>query len=209
MLLWMHSKQTFVLIVIGQLTTSCCRGWTFPSFSAKAPKPNTSSNNNNQNSNVNFEDWIANAPQETSDWNPLEIQGTIPSYVQGTLIRNGGGMWTQGNTELSHIFDGLAKLNAYRIGMDGGEDNKDGRSVSVSHQTKFLKGNWWKRHQDSEDLLPAIATGPVLDSETKQVKEGTPLRILQAVYNVATAFDNTPPSIFGIIVRPAMPKLRP
>lgn len=142
--------------------------------------------------NVNFEDWITNQPQEVKEWNELtNIQGRIPDYVRGTWIRNGGGVWSKGQKDdtFSHIFDGLAKISAYRF-----EGSSDSNAVVVYHQARFLEGQWQKKFTNNSQLPPSIGTGPILD-EHDQPKLGW-WRIATALWNVVTAFDNTPVNIW-------------
>eukprot|EP00536_Pseudo-nitzschia_multiseries_P015560 jgi/Psemu1/292083/fgenesh1_pg.910_\ len=146
-------------------------------------------------SNINFEDWIADAPDEVTEWNNLSVNGNIPAYVHGTWIRNGGGTWTSGNNSnndeknddaesYSHVFDGFAKISAYRV--------CNGR---VEHQARFLRGNWYRKFvEDGNKLPPSLGTGPILDASGTP-KTG-PLRLAKALVNVATAFDNTPVNIW-------------
>jgi hypothetical protein len=44
---------------------------------------------------------------------PLELQGTIPSWLNGTLIRNGPVNVTVNGKSPSHWFDGLGMLHAF------------------------------------------------------------------------------------------------
>lgn len=136
--------------------------------------------------NVNFDDWLANSPNEITEWRSCPVEGTIPSYVQGTLIRNGGGIWSVPNGEMySHIFDGLAKIHAYRI-----------HSSKVEHQARFLKGKWYNEYmkQNKQQLPAGIGTGPVLDAN-EEPKTGF-WNTLQATWASATIFDNTPVNIW-------------
>lgn len=140
--------------------------------------------------NVNFEEWIEDAPEEVTRWKscPITDGGCIPSYVEGTLIRNGGAIWTapNNNDEFSHIFDGFAKIHAYKI-----------HNSQVECQSRFLQGSWYKAFQKSnkQSIPVGIGTGPVLDSATQQPKLGV-VRIIQALINSATIFDNTPVNIW-------------
>jgi carotenoid cleavage dioxygenase-like enzyme len=140
--------------------------------------------------NVNFEEWIADAPDEVTKWKPCPISddGCIPSYVEGTLIRNGGAIWTapNNNDEFSHIFDGFAKIHAYKI-----------HNSQVECQSRFLQGSWYKAFlkKDQQSFPVGFGTGPVLDSTTQQPKLGM-VRTIQALINSATIFDNTPVNIW-------------
>ena len=135
--------------------------------------------------NVNFGDWIADAPDEITEWKRLTVEGTIPSYVQGTLIRNGGGIWSVPNESYSHIFDGLAKISCYRINASNAE-----------YQARFLQGMWYKKYlKNNKQKLPqGIGTGPVLDVN-EEPKSGF-WRILQVLIDTVASFDNTPVNIF-------------
>ncbi|VEU44258.1 unnamed protein product [Pseudo-nitzschia multistriata] len=167
------------------------------SFSAKlTTNPKAAPGTNN----VNFEDWITDAPEEVREWKDLTVRGDIPDYVRGTWIRNGGGIWSGGDNgdggeSFSHIFDGFAKVSAYRFG--------NGR---LRHQARFLEGKWYKKFQSDGSLPPSIGTGPILDAS------GTPkvgaARTVGAILNVATAFDNAPVNIwdFDPLSRTAGPK---
>ena len=89
----------------------------------------------------------------------------------------------------------IGKDLVYRIGRN--KENDDNVSAAVVwYQNKFLKGKWWKKHKTTKGLLPAIGTGPVLDYKSKRAKEGSLLRMIQAMWNVMTCFDNTPVNIW-------------
>lgn len=49
----------------------------------------------------------------------LPVSGTIPSWLSGTLIRNGPGKFDIGGERVNHWFDGLAMLRRY--GFDDGD----------------------------------------------------------------------------------------
>ena len=48
-------------------------------------------------------------------FNALIGTGEIPSWLEGTLIRNGPGITKVGEDEYNHIFDGLAVLHRLHI----------------------------------------------------------------------------------------------
>jgi Lignostilbene-alpha,beta-dioxygenase and related enzymes len=49
---------------------------------------------------------------EYDDHTP-RVEGTIPGWLSGTLIRNGPGRFTVGDQRVNHWFDGLAMLRRY------------------------------------------------------------------------------------------------
>jgi len=129
---------------------------------------------------VGFSDWITDAPNEVTEWTELHVQGKIPSFLQGTLVRNGPGIWdVGGERKYSHVFDGLAKLSTYRF-----EYGK------VLYQNRFVKSSLYNKTMASGDILPTIAAGPVLEKSTNEPIPSTILNTMQAVANTASS-DNT------------------
>ena len=58
----------------------------------------------------------------------LEVSGSIPSWLSGTLVRNGPARYEVGDRTLNHWFDGLAMLHAFGF--------QDGR---VSYANRYLQ----------------------------------------------------------------------
>lgn len=58
----------------------------------------------------------------------LEVSGSIPSWLSGTLVRNGPARYEVGDRTLNHWFDGLAMLHAFGF--------QDGR---VSYANRYLR----------------------------------------------------------------------
>jgi carotenoid cleavage dioxygenase-like enzyme len=136
--------------------------------------------NKKSGANVNFEDWISDAPHEIIDWKRLKVTGRIPSYVKGTLVRNGAALWSAGpDTLFSHIFDGLAKLSAYRVNEDG----------TVDYQNKFIQSNFYQKVKRMGELPTVISIGPILSKKNNMIPEAGWRRILQAVWHTPK-FDN-------------------
>ena len=50
--------------------------------------------------------------KEIADY-PLEIEGTLPIWLQGTFVRNSAIPIYQEGKQVSHVFDGLAMLHAF------------------------------------------------------------------------------------------------
>ena len=75
----------------------------------------------------------------------LPSQGTIPNWLQGTLIRNGPGTFEVGQQQYRHWFDGLSMLHKFSF-TDG----------QVSYANKFL---------ESKAYDEAMATGKISYSE--------------------------------------------
>jgi carotenoid cleavage dioxygenase-like enzyme len=77
----------------------------------------------------------------------LPIEGTIPSWLSGTLLRNGPGRFEAGGERVTHWFDGLAMLRRY--------DFEDGQ---VTYTNRFLRT---EAYADAEagQLTGQFATG--------------------------------------------------
>ncbi|XWX03205.1 carotenoid oxygenase family protein [Aggregatilineales bacterium SYSU G02658] len=71
----------------------------------------------------------------------LDVQGRIPSWLRGTLVRNGPGQFEMGQHHIRHWFDGYAMLHAFHIA--------DGR---VSYSNRFLKSKAYLNDQATGKL---------------------------------------------------------
>ncbi len=60
----------------------------------------------------------------------LPVEGTLPDWVDGALIRNGPGAFGFAETEVDHWFDGLAML--YRFGFSG-------EANTITYTNRFLR----------------------------------------------------------------------
>ncbi len=69
----------------------------------------------------------------------LPVEGTIPEWISGALIRNGPGKFEFGDRRATHWFDGLALLRRY--GFD------DGR---VTYTNRFLRTDAYKKAATGE-----------------------------------------------------------
>lgn len=146
--------------------------------------PWSAENRNNRipEENLNFDDWIADAPQEVTEWKRLVVNGVLPDYLIGTLIRNGGAIWSKGDdTMYSHIFDGLAKVSAYRFGPGG----------VVDYKNVFIQSNLYKKTQQYGKMIPTLSVGPFL-SKIRRTTEGDDdfLQLIRTIWN-SLSFDNT------------------
>jgi len=79
----------------------------------------------------------------------LPVDGSIPSWLQGTLIRNGPGKFDVGGNRLRHWFDGLAMLRKYEF-ADGG----------IQYTNRFL------RSKSYADALDGNANGQFATDRT-------------------------------------------
>ncbi|WP_254535806.1 carotenoid oxygenase family protein [Halomarina litorea] len=96
----------------------------------------------------------------------LPVEGSLPAWLTGVLVRNGPGSFTAGGTDIDHWFDGLAML--HRFGFDG---------EGVTYRNRFLRTDTFERVWDGEPLT-GFATGGA-----------SALDLLRALF--APAYDNT------------------
>ena len=66
-------------------------------------------------------------PTEYHDYHPT-VEGSIPDWLSGTLIRNGPALFEAGDRRVNHWFDGLAMLRRYAF--DDGD---------LSYSNRFLR----------------------------------------------------------------------
>lgn len=79
----------------------------------------------------------------------LELEGELPGWLGGSLLRTGPARWDLGAQTVNHWFDGLAMLHRFTI--DGG---------SVSYANRFLQTKAFKAAQDGRVHYSEFATDP-------------------------------------------------
>jgi carotenoid cleavage dioxygenase-like enzyme len=82
----------------------------------------------------------------------LPVSGDVPSWLRGTLIRNGPAQFEIAGQSYNHWFDGLAMLHAFKIG--GGQ---------VSYRNRFLRSESRKEAlAEGQIARPEFATDPCM-----------------------------------------------
>ncbi|XP_045461603.1 carotenoid isomerooxygenase [Harmonia axyridis] len=86
--------------------------------------------------------WLRSCEEEIIE--PLEgvVKGTIPSWLQGSLLRNGPGSLKVGQEYFQHIFDSSALIHKFKI--DNGK---------VTYQCRFLKSNVYKKNWEAKRIV--------------------------------------------------------
>ena len=80
----------------------------------------------------------------------LQVKGTIPKWLSGTLIRNGPAKFEVGKEKFQHWFDGLAMLHKFSF--------KEGK---VSYANKFLESKAYQSARDTDKIsYREFATDP-------------------------------------------------
>jgi len=126
-----------------------------------------------------FLGWFSDSLEERDNVD-LKVEGILPSWVSGQLIRNGPALFgtLRGERRYDHIFDGLAKLSSYHI-----------NNGKVKFSTKFLRSKWYKEIvEKSGDIPPSVTTGPVYPKFNF-------LQKVQAALTSSVLFDNVPVNV--------------
>lgn len=79
---------------------------------------------------------------ETPDPVQALVKGTIPAWLEGTLLRNGPGLFSVGDSEYNHWFDGLSLIHSFTF-----------KNGEVSYRSKFLKSDTYKRNLKAERIV--------------------------------------------------------
>lgn len=105
----------------------------------------------------------------------LPVQGKLPPWLTGTLIRNGPGTFHVGAQTYRHWFDGLAMLHKFSFG--GGK---------VSYANKYLDNNSYRAARDTGRISYAeFATDPCRDLFARAMAVFSPQITDSAKVNVA------------------------
>jgi carotenoid cleavage dioxygenase-like enzyme len=85
----------------------------------------------------------------------LEVDGEIPAWLSGSLVRNGPGRFEVGGERVQHWFDGLAMLHKFRF-----ETGPDG----VTYSNRFLRTEAYCEAVEEGQIASQFATsGSYLD----------------------------------------------
>jgi carotenoid cleavage dioxygenase-like enzyme len=78
----------------------------------------------------------------------VPVSGSVPDWLDGTLVRNGPGRFEVGGDRVAHWFDGLAMLQ--RFAFDG---------TGVRYTNRFLRSDTYERARRTGELPGQFATG--------------------------------------------------
>ena len=100
---------------------------------------------------VGFAKLFEDAPGEVADAR-LAVDGHLPAWLEGTLVRNGPGQFNFGKRQATVAFDGFAKLHRFRI--SGGQ---------VVYSSRFLRSDSFNRTAKIQGDLAPMKTFGALD----------------------------------------------
>jgi len=88
--------------------------------------------------------------EEESTIDSLELEGTLPQWLSGSLLRTGPARFEVGEQDYRHWFDGLTMLHRFSFG-DG----------AVSYGNRYLRGKTWNKAEETGRIpYPEFATDP-------------------------------------------------
>lgn len=83
----------------------------------------------------------------------LAVEGEIPAWLSGSLVRNGPGRFEVGGERVDHWFDGLAMLHKFRF-----------EEGAVTYSNRFLRTDTYRRAVEDGEISGQFATsGGFLD----------------------------------------------
>ncbi|CDQ90132.1 unnamed protein product [Oncorhynchus mykiss] len=89
-----------------------------------------------------FQSIIGKNGTESPEPVKAEVTGCVPEWLQGTLLRNGPGLFKVGDTEYNHWFDGMALIHSFTF--------KDG---DVYYRSKFLRSDTFKKNTQANKIV--------------------------------------------------------
>ncbi|XP_063045079.1 beta,beta-carotene 15,15'-dioxygenase-like [Engraulis encrasicolus] len=95
---------------------------------------------------------------ETPEPLQAKITGSVPDWLQGTLVRNGPGLFTIGDTSYKHWFDGMALLHSFTF--KGGD---------VYYRSKFLNSETYKKNIGANRIVVSEFGTMVLPDPCKNI----------------------------------------
>ncbi len=82
----------------------------------------------------------------------LEVEGMLPTWLSGKLVRNGPALFEAGNTKLGHWFDGYGMLHGFMI-----------TNSTIYYQSKFTQSEEYLNSKESGKVENTITWGTPSD----------------------------------------------
>ncbi|WP_459191276.1 carotenoid oxygenase family protein [Halosimplex sp. J119] len=80
----------------------------------------------------------------------LAVEGSLPDWLDGALVRNGPATFEVGGERVEHWFDGLAMLHRFAF---------DGRGDAVRYTNRSLRSETYRRAAETGEITGQFATG--------------------------------------------------
>uniref|UniRef100_A0A8C6UVZ9 Beta-carotene 15, 15-dioxygenase 2, like n=1 Tax=Neogobius melanostomus TaxID=47308 RepID=A0A8C6UVZ9_9GOBI len=85
---------------------------------------------------------LVSSVEETPDPIPTTVQGTIPTWINGSFLRNGPAKFEFGEDRYVHWFDGMAMMHRFHI--------KDG---NVTYSSRFLRSDSYVKNTEKNRIV--------------------------------------------------------
>ncbi|XP_061586213.1 beta-carotene 15, 15-dioxygenase 2, like [Cololabis saira] len=85
---------------------------------------------------------LVHSVEETPDPIPTTIKGTIPAWINGSLLRNGPGKFEFGEDRYTHWFDGMAMMHRFHI-YEG----------NVTYSSRFLRSDSYTLNSEKNRIV--------------------------------------------------------
>ncbi|QLH84874.1 carotenoid oxygenase family protein [Halosimplex pelagicum] len=96
-----------------------------------------------------FELGFSTLDDEVSD-RSLAVEGTLPDWLDGALVRNGPAVFEVGGDRVAHWFDGLAMVHRFSF---------EGSSDAVRYTNRALRSETYRRAMATGEISGQFATG--------------------------------------------------
>ncbi|XP_068077429.2 beta-carotene 15, 15-dioxygenase 2, like isoform X1 [Danio rerio] len=93
-------------------------------------------------SGLEFIGPLVSSVKETPDPITTLIKGQIPSWINGSFLRNGPGKFEFGESNFTHWFDGMALMHRFNI--------KDGQ---VTYSSRFLQSDSYVQNSEKNRIV--------------------------------------------------------
>ncbi|XP_013142428.1 PREDICTED: carotenoid isomerooxygenase-like [Papilio polytes] len=130
--------------------------------------------------NCNSSVWLRSCDVEVTQPLPGRITGKMPTWLRGSLLRNGPGSLNVGSMRFEHLFDSSALVHRFSI-LDG----------AVTYQCRFVRTNTFKRNRAANRIV-------VTEFGTKAVPDPchTIFDRVASIFKPAELSDNTMISLY-------------
>ncbi|CAH0714172.1 unnamed protein product, partial [Brenthis ino] len=95
-----------------------------------------------KHSDYNMSIWLRCCEEEIKK--PIEgkLTGTIPTWLSGTLLRNGSGTYKIGESEYGHVFDGPALLHRFYL-----------KNGNATYQCRYLNSKTFNKNRKANRIV--------------------------------------------------------
>ena len=88
--------------------------------------------------------FFRSCEEESIDGIETQVTGVLPTWLNGTLLRNGGGKRKFGDTSFNHAFDGMSLIHQFKI---------NGREGIVFYKNRFLRSKSFQKNTKANRIV--------------------------------------------------------